>query len=98
MGHFIEQYPVVASLIGFLVAIVAGAVDLIALKNRALAIVFWVLGFPLTVTPIFSKESWGDFRWFIGAGIGILYVIAVIWVYRVLAPEPSERPVAEDEG
>jgi len=98
MSDFIEQYPIIATIIGFVLAVMAGAIDLVVLKNRALAILFWVLGFPLTVTPIFSKESWGDLRWLIGAVIGILYVIAVIWVYRVLAPEASERPVPEDEG
>lgn len=98
MGHLIEQYPIITSLIGFIVAIVAGAVDLIVLKNRVLAIVFWVWGFPVAVMPILWKESWGDIRWFLGAAIGVIYVIAAIWVYRVLAPEPSERPAAEDEG
>lgn len=96
MGHLIEQYPIIATLVGFVLAVTAGAIDLVVLKNRALAILFWVVAFPLTVTPSFSKESWGDSRWFIGAGIGVLYVIAVVWVYRVLAPGPAEDPVAED--
>lgn len=95
MGYFIEQYPIIASLAGFLAAIMSGAIDLIVLKNRVLAILFWMWGFPLAVTPIFLQESWGDLRWFFGAVIGVLYVIATIWVYRVLAPEPSESPVAE---
>ena len=97
MGQFVEQYPIIASLGGFLIAILAGAIDLVVLKNRVLAIVFWLWGFPLTVTPIFLKESWGDIRWFLGAAIAILYVISVVAIYRLLTPERSERPLSADE-
>ena len=97
MSQFLEQYPIIATIFGFGLAIAAGAIDLVVLRNRALAIVFWLWGFPLAVTPIVMKESWGDIRWFAGFAIAVLYLISVVKVYVALVPGQPERPMAEDE-
>ena len=97
MSQFLEQYPIIAAIFGFGLAIAAGAIDLVVLRNRALAIVFWLLGFPLAITPIVMKDAWGDIRWFAGFAIAVLYLI-LVKVYVALVPEQPERPMAEDEG
>lgn len=89
MGQFVEQFPILSSLGGFIVALVAGAIDLVMLKNRILAIVIWVWGFPLTIAPILLQEAWGDFRWPLGLAVAILYGISVVTIYRALLSEGS---------
>lgn len=96
MSSFIEQYPIIASLLGFVLAIAAGAIDLVVLKNRALAIVFWVLCFPLTVTPILSKESWGNLRWLLGLVVAAAYMGTVVWIYRILVHAKHSEAAEED--
>lgn len=96
MNYFIENYPIVASFVAFAVATIAGAVDLIVLKNRALAILFWLWGFPVVIMPIVWKESWGDFRWLLGAVVAALYVGAVIKIYSILAPDKAAQEVEKE--
>lgn len=98
MNGFIEQYPIIATIAGFFLAVMAGAIDLVVLRNRALAILFWVLGLPLTITPIVSKVSWGDFRWLLAILVAALYVGTVLWIYRTLAPGKHEEAAEEDSA
>lgn len=98
MSDFIEQYPIIASLLGFVLAVAAGAIDLVVLQNRALAIAFWVLCFPLAVTPILSKQSWGDLRWFLGLVVAAAYLSAVVWIYRVLVHAKRSEKTGEEQA
>jgi hypothetical protein len=97
IADFFQHHPVMAGLITFPLAVLAGVLDLLVLKNRATAIVFWVFGFFPVAMPIYGADSLGGLRWFFGTAITILYAIVVIVAYRVFEPEKPEATAEDDE-
>ena len=51
-----QQHPITATCVAFIVAIFAGVIDLVVLKNRTVALIFWGFGLIFVVTPVLSIE------------------------------------------
>lgn len=95
VANFYRHYPIIAGLITFPFAVLAGLLDLIVLKRRPVAWIFWLFGFFPVAMPIYGDKSLGGARWLFGALVTILYVLVISFIDRSLRAEKSE-PIADD--
>ena len=101
MQALFQQHPIIASLITFIVAVLAGTADLTVVKSRALAIIFWTIGLWLVLMPIVGATPLGQMRWVFVTVISAAYIAVVVFVYQNLGPTKSddqEHHERQDEG
>jgi len=89
---FIE-YPAWASFVGLIVFVLAGAIDLIVLKNRALAFLFWTIGFFVVLAPLINLPSLGGVEVLLIVFFGVAYCLAVYKAYGALKGAIEENLV-----
>jgi hypothetical protein len=82
MEAIFTEYPVLASIIGSTVFVVVGAIDLIVLKNTAIAFLFWVIGFFVALAPLINLPSLGGVEVLLIVIFGVAYIFAVYRTYR----------------
>ena len=89
MELIFTEHPFLASAIAAFVFLLAGTVDLIVLKYRVIAILFWVLGFLLTMSPLFGMKFAEVSDSLLIIAIGCIYVFLVRKIYVALSKSPG---------
>jgi hypothetical protein len=96
MESLFTDHPIVASGIGFVIFVLLGVVDLLVLRNRTIALLFWILGFFVVLSPLVNLPSLSTFEWFLILCLGVVYVVVVYRTYAFFKdPLEKDTPAAK---
>lgn len=93
MAAIFAEYPILSSVIALVVFVIAGAVDLIVLKNKAVAFVLWVFGFFVVLAPLTNLPAIEGVEALLIVLFAAFYIFAVYKTYDTL-----KGPVETKEG
>ena len=92
METLFKDYPVLASAIAWVIFFGAGAIDLLALGNEAVAFLFWGIGFFVVLAPLINMPSFELLAFFLIILLLGTYVVAVHKTYHAIKGKQQPRP------